>query len=267
MSLIELWKHLWLAYTKITPQAETIRSLFEEEYGPVINDHIAFRTFAGTSIDLDTFSSIIEDLGYTRFDQEYLFPEKKLRAYSFNHSDSKQPKLFVSELLHKELPDKAQSILKPVLDAIGNRKWGSDLFSQGLLWPAIKYEDYLELAAESEYAAWLCAIGIYPNHFTVSVDSLPGEISIEAVVQFLTVNGFALNEAGGVIKGSAKALLEQCSTIADTQAIHFADGQHVIPTCYYEFARRYPDSNGKLFAGFVPNSADKIFESTDRRLK
>ena len=36
-----------------------------------------------------------------------------------------------------------------------------------------------------------------------------------------------------------------------------------VPSCYYEFARRYPLPSGELFQGFVPASADKIFESTD----
>ena len=36
-----------------------------------------------------------------------------------------------------------------------------------------------------------------------------------------------------------------------------------IPSCYYEFARRYPLPSGEVFQGFVPESADTIFESTD----
>jgi len=47
-------------------------------------------------------------------------------------------------------------------------------------------------------------------------------------------------------------------------SLKFADGdRHEIPTCYYEFARRYRDREGALFQGFVTASADKIFESTD----
>jgi hypothetical protein len=39
-----------------------------------------------------------------------------------------------------------------------------------------------------------------------------------------------------------------------------------IPGCYYEFAKRYPLPQGEgLFQGFVPASADKIFESTSKR--
>ena len=41
-------------------------------------------------------------------------------------------------------------------------------------------------------------------------------------------------------------------------------GAHSIPCCYYEFAKRYTQADGKLFRGFVAQSADKIFESTKR---
>jgi hypothetical protein len=43
----------------------------------------------------------------------------------------------------------------------------------------------------------------------------------------------------------------------------FAEGAFGIPSCYYEFAQRFPMPDGKLFNGFVTRSANKIFESTD----
>jgi hypothetical protein len=43
----------------------------------------------------------------------------------------------------------------------------------------------------------------------------------------------------------------------------FTEGEFDIPGCYYEFARRYPDADGKLYSGFIAKSADKIFESTN----
>ena len=69
----------------------------------------------------------------------------------------------------------------------------------------------------------------------------------------------------GKIKGTPDDLLEQSSTLAGEIVVSFSDGPHTIPGCYYEFARRYPDASGRLFSGFVPGSASKIFESTDRR--
>ena len=47
--------------------------------------------------------------------------------------------------------------------------------------------------------------------------------------------------------------------------MEFAGGErHVIPTCYYEFALRHRDADGRLYEGFVAKSADRIFESTHR---
>ena len=67
-------------------------------------------------------------------------------------------------------------------------------------------------------------------------------------------------------RGSPEVLLEQASTLADRQTFTFAGGEeHEISTCYYEFARRYPDADGELYQGFVAASADKIFESTNVR--
>ena len=45
--------------------------------------------------------------------------------------------------------------------------------------------------------------------------------------------------------------------------VKFKEGTFEIPSCYYEFARRYPDHDGNLYSGFIAKSADKIFESTD----
>ncbi|HEU4612134.1 MAG TPA: hypothetical protein VFS15_08655, partial [Kofleriaceae bacterium] len=74
-----------------------------------------------------------------------------------------------------------------------------------------------------------------------------------------------LNEAGGTIKGTPAERLEQSSTRADSIELEFSDATMRVPSCYYEFARRYPLPGGELFHGFVPASADKIFESTDAR--
>ena len=66
-----------------------------------------------------------------------------------------------------------------------------------------------------------------------------------------------------MIKGSPEVLLEQSSTMADKVVVNFTDGDVEIPSCFYEFARRYPMDNGQLYTGFVAASADKIFESTN----
>ena len=76
-----------------------------------------------------------------------------------------------------------------------------------------------------------------------------------------------MNAVGVEIKGTQDVYLEQSSTLAYPVKVSFADRDETIPGCYYEFARRYPMPDGKLFQGFLPDSADKIFESTDYRKK
>ncbi|MCB0347650.1 MAG: DUF1338 family protein, partial [Bdellovibrionales bacterium] len=88
---------------------------------------------------------------------------------------------------------------------------------------------------------------------------------LEDLNTFIESNGFSLNSSGGKIKGTPAELLEQSSTLAKTIAVNFDDGNFEIPACYYEFARRYPDTSGNLYQGFIAASADKIFESTDRQ--
>ncbi len=64
------------------------------------------------------------------------------------------------------------------------------------------------------------------------------------------------------MKGSPEDLLEQSSTMADRVVVRFSDREATIPSCFYEFALRYPKPDGELYSGFVAASADKIFEST-----
>ena len=89
--------------------------------------------------------------------------------------------------------------------------------------------------------------------------------TLESVNQALKDAGFPLNTSGGEIKGTPDVLLEQSSTLADEAPVQFTDGTRNIPSCFYEFARRYPMANGQLYGGFVAASADKIFESTNVR--
>ena len=51
--------------------------------------------------------------------------------------------------------------------------------------------------------------------------------------------------------------------MADHVMVEFSDKTVAIPSCFYEFAKRYPMENGELYTGFVAASADKIFESTN----
>ncbi|MCK5029211.1 MAG: DUF1338 family protein, partial [Bacteroidales bacterium] len=58
-------------------------------------------------------------------------------------------------------------------------------------------------------------------------------------------------------------LLQQSSIMANHINVEFSDGSYSIPGCYYEFTQRFPNGKGGLYSGFIAQSADKIFESTN----
>lgn len=265
LPVTEFFEQLWKDYTQITPQAQVIHDLFKESDGTVINDHVAFRTFAGTPICLDNLEPIILSLGYERQDS-YRFVSKSLRAHSFIHPDPEQPKIFCSELLVEELSDDVQAIIQRYTAQIQAETLAPSVFWSGRHWEMPSWEDYQAVMAESEYGAWLLAIGVRVNHFTVSVNALTSVDSIEAVLTRVKAAGYAVNSVGGEVKGSPQALLEQGSTMADQEVFTFAGGnEQRIPTCFYEFAKRYADAEGVVYQGFVEANADKIFESTNAR--
>ena len=53
--------------------------------------------------------------------------------------------------------------------------------------------------------------------------------------------------------------------MADRIPVTFADKTVEIPSCFYEFAKRYEMPDGEIYTGFVAASADKIFESTNAK--
>jgi hypothetical protein len=139
----------------------------------------------------------------------------------------------------------------------------TDLATSGRPWN-ISIADYQTLKAQSEYASWLSAYGFRVNHFTVLINALKNYKHISEVNAALKKAGHQLKTSGGEIKGNPGEFLEQSSTIAYNSKVPFTDGELTIPACYYEFAYRYPMSDGELYSGFVAKSADKIFESTNK---
>lgn len=263
MQLQTFFDELWRDFVKIAPQASAIATRLEELGETVANDHVAFRTFNLGPLALERLEKILhEQLGYSAFD-EYRFERKKLRARAYRREG--WPRIFLSELLVQQLDADSRAIVERCAQAVdASRVRDPAIFWSGRLWPALSYDEYDRLSQTSEYAGWLCALGLRPNHFTISINALQQLTSVEDVLGFVERAGYAINESSGRVKGSRAVLLEQGSTQADRVGVAFSDGAHVIPTCYYEFALRHHDASGRLYDGFVTDSADKIFESTHR---
>jgi hypothetical protein len=259
---MKFFEALWTDFAVIAPQAAAIRRRLEEHGEQVENDHVAFRTFNHGPISLERLEPLVLGLGYRLLD-EYRFEDKHLRARAYICAGA--PRLFLSELISQELSGWAQGIIGQLLAQVPDHfAAGPQVFWAGRPWAPLRFADYERLSNESEYAGWLAALGLRPNHFTVSINQLQKFQQVADVLEFVEAGGYRINTAGGRVKGSHDVLLEQGSTLADRIPVQFADGPRIIPTCYYEFALRHPDASGRLYEGFVPASADRIFESTDR---
>lgn len=262
----KLIDRLWDSYRMINPQADLIHKLLSDRGETIVNDHIAFRTFQDPRIGIDQLAVPFLEGGYEA-GEEYHFEAKKLFARHYQHSDPAFPKVFISELLLDEFSGKFRDIITRMLEQLPDvNTLAEPLCTSGRLWN-VPFADYEKLSEQSEYAAWMAAHGFCANHFTVFVNALTTIESLQDLNALLIQEGFALNQEGGAIKGSPEVYLEQSSTVASVVEIPFQDGVHAVPGCYYEFARRYPLPDGSLFEGFVAKSADKIFESTDKKLQ
>lgn len=254
---------MWNDYITINPLAKKIADLLTAEGESIRNDHIALRTFNHPRIGVDVIARPFLDSGYI-YKGDYQFPEKKLYAKHYEHTDETLPKIFISELKLEEFSPALRSQVEKFVSQIPEGKEKEfDFSSQGRPW-RVSVAQYQELLKESDYAAWVAAFGYRPNHFTVFINGLKKFSDIKVLNEWLKKNGFQLNSSGGEVKGTPEVFLEQSSTLANNIEVQFDDGKLSIPACYYEFAKRYPLKNGKLYQGFVAASADKIFESTNK---
>lgn len=261
--LRDLLDRLWQDYAAQSPQVATIHALLAGAGEAVVHDHLALRTWGDPRCGIDVLARPFVRAGY-RPAGAYRFHDKRLVARHFEHDDPELPLVFISELILREFSPVLQDMVSGLLEQVPQDILDAPaLCARGRPW-RVRRADVERLRGESEYAAWLAAFGWRANHFTVSVNALAGLGDLARLNQFLKAHGLRLNAAGGEIKGSAALGLEQSSTLADLVDVAFTDGTFAVPGCYYEFARRHPLADGRLFRGFIEGSADKIFESTDR---
>ncbi|MDH7445669.1 DUF1338 domain-containing protein [Aquimarina sp. 2201CG14-23] len=262
------FEELWKQYTLKTPSAKKIKSILETAGNTVSNDHIAIRTFDDPRINIEVLAKPFLAMGYEEMG-DYHFEAKKLYAKHYEHkTDLNAPKIFISQLLTYKFSDKLQQTVKHILDSIDPELFAQEyLILQGRIWDIPSLAIYEKLQEESEYAAWMYVNGFCSNHFTIDVNKLENFDTLSEVNDFLKNHGFKMNTSGGEIKGTPSQLLEQSSILADKIEVTFKEGVQEITSCYYEFAYRYAKENGELFTGFIANSADKIFESTDMKLQ
>lgn len=265
MEMNKFLDKMWKQYVELNPDALKIHQLLEDKNDHVLNDHVAYRTIKHPKLGIKSLAKHFEKYGYVE-KSDYHFELKKLYAIHMEHKeDPSLPKIFISELLLEKFSESLQSTLNQVIEQIPIELIKDvALCTAGRVWKS-KHSTYLELYKESEYAAWFYVYGFCANHFTVNLNELSSFKEVSDLNTFLIENGFAMNESGGLVKGSEKEMLEQSSTMAYNKKVKLEDGVFELPSCYYEFAKRYKDQSGRLYQGFVAKSADKIFESTNKR--
>ncbi len=256
------FENLKRRYRKVYPASERVEEILGNGNGEIINDHIAFRTIDHPKVNIERIAGFILNLGYEE-KKRYVIDSKHLLARHYEHKSGNYPRIFISELRLADFSDKFRKIFNDIVEQIDDSYLQSEaVFYSGKMWD-ISYENYNELLKESQYGAWFSTMGYIANHFTVSVNKLEKFENLVQVNEALKAGGFKMNQSEGEIKGSPELLLEQSSVIADDTEVTFTEGVKAVPGCYYEFALRYRDKSGNLFNGFIAQSAEKIFESTD----
>jgi hypothetical protein len=253
VTTVELLEMLWRDYVAAAPQAEEIRSILTGRGEILCNDHVALRTFAVPGIQGDALARPFAALDW-RPRECYEF-SGCLRARVWQHDDATLPRVLISELAIDALSPRAQAVICALVDQLpegfGER---GDLAWAGRPW-RVTYADYQALVAESAYAGWVAAFGFLVNHFTIDAGALSTFPDLAALGAFLVEHGFALDDTGGMIRGSRSERIERAATRPDPVAVEFADATVRIPSCHYELVRRYPMPSGELFTGFVAASA------------
>ncbi len=288
--LIELLDSLWARYRGRVEPARRYEALVERQGGLFRNDHLAFRTLAwqDPASGVATVSRLFEALGYSSAGC-YEFPDKKLSAVHFAHSNPALPKLFVSQLRTWELsaegraaaarslarqrppfPDEALARLASLSRGAPSPASRGALLSRCLSffsqrpWPAPEKADVLALDRESQYAAWVLVHGSDVNHFTAAVED------IEKAVADLRADGVKMKAE---IEGAPGSPLRQSSTEAVVLPVDVFDGGKPGKLdwtyAYFELAERPgrldPATGKKVrFEGFLGGQATNLFDMTAR---
>ena len=113
-----LFARLWDNYLEVTPSAQKIHRILGGTQGrPIINDHIALRTFNLDKVSLSKLAAHFEAVGYTAR-KDYHFEAKKLYAKHYEHPDPTAPKVFISELLVEQFSPELQKVVHSLVDQV-----------------------------------------------------------------------------------------------------------------------------------------------------
>jgi len=284
------WHTLLRAYLQRTPSACRAITMLDSLGAHVHNDHIAMRSFVDSSggSGLAFLGEAFTAFGYAPQD-DIVIPSLPVNARWYEPpEETSWPKIFVSELRTKELPEHAAAIVFAHVDghygkAAHERLRGAlsagdgDALAQLLdqpPWTPSAEEVAIVRAADggdtalrsaTEYASWTLTHAHRINHLTVLQNVLGAEWgSLRSLNALLVAEGFEFNPAGGadgLTQGTRALCLEQSSTVADRIPHTFGCGnEQSVPCAFLELIERHEG-----FRGFLGQNAKGIFESTKMR--
>ncbi|RUR89142.1 DUF1338 domain-containing protein [Nostoc sp. PCC 7120 = FACHB-418] len=295
---LNLFSLLWQNYSARVTYARTYQQMITSAGGTVANDHIAFRSLrlsidrpqGKVNLGIGYLSQIAEALGYEPAG-EYIFPQTHLYALHYRHPQQAEfdlPKLFISELIVDELPDKIAQLIVQTVSTIPDNftspvkyfhqeKGNDEVIAQQLQkvftrpWLTPRRSVVEEVNNITQYGAWVLLHGYAVNHFTgyVNRHQTPEYADIDHTARGLANLGVPMKAE---IEGDVTCGLRQTATQAVKEMVTVIDdisGQEVeIPWtyAYYEVAQRYPlqvePGKEALFDGFLGNNAQQLFEMT-----
>jgi hypothetical protein len=187
-----------------------------------------------------------------------------IRAIIYKYSEQSQPTpLHDIQQLSARVTKGDSTVSGPLLKLLEQYFYGRD-------WPLPATKEFRTVQEFNELLAWVLIFGRRPNHFTLSVHLLDHFNSLTEFHEFI-VNDvqLALNNEGGVIKGSKEIGIAQGSTVGITQTVRLADGEIQLPNGFVEFVWRFPRNGGDskpvlwkdYFTGFIAGHADRVIES------
>ena len=293
----EFLRRLWDDYASRVTYARVYEEMLTDLGGNLVNDHIAFRTFAltvnGHYLGVDNLKRVFEALDFEE-KGAIEFPETHLFARYVQHAEPDFPRIFISELKVDELGSEiAEAIRQSVagyqqlfsdedVEAL-RRLDEADTAPAGLLektvrlftqvpWGPVSESVVKRVNAASQYGAWVLLHGYNVNHFTGYVNRHGVEQvgNIDALIAEMKKRGVPMKSE---IEGAPGSKLRQTSTEAVRVPVQVIgdDGktkQIEWTYAYMEYAERGEvEENGKrvLFQGFLGPQAAGLFEMT--RLK
>lgn len=278
---------LWQNYCKITPHVKHIAMHLSKKnmtLPPI--DHLAIIDLPGPHTGIRELQNIFSRIGYTLHGADYL-PDKQndfvwLAANNTKGAPAKDalPQIVVADFRLDEMPKEIRDIiyhyssLAPPSPLSTITKLADDELQQLFLnylsgrdWPLPTTREFNLVHEFNELLAWVLVFGRRPNHFTYSIHLLPEFKNLHDFHSFITnETGLALNQDGGVIKGSREVGIEQGSTAGIPEDVTLQDGVVQLPTGFVEFVWRYhhkpnPYLWEDYFTGFVANHANRVIQS------